>query len=78
MKGEEMEYDDYYRNMKNYFLDIAKIEKNKLLNKYLKSNNIQNNNVNNSNEEFNLQNKINGKKIIYIQDSALQIRSKLI
>lgn len=78
MKGEEIEFEEYFENMKNYFLDVAKLEKNKLLNKNWSNVNNQNATIinnNNPNEQVNCFNKLNRKKIIYIHDSALQIRS---
>lgn len=76
-KGQEINnYSEYYEDMKNYFTDIAKKEKNKLLSKNWNNSSNINNNVasNNINNNTNV-NQINRRKIIFIHDSAMQIRS---
>ena len=75
MKGEEMEYNECHENMKKYFLDVAKLEKNKLLAKNWNNSYNQNTALNNPNEQVLSNSKFNRKKLIYIHDSALQIRS---
>ncbi len=74
IKGEEMDFNEHYESFKNYFLDVAKLEKKKLLCKNLNNYNNQSSTINNPNEPVKSNNKFNRKKIISIHDSAMQIR----
>ncbi len=83
-KGEEINnLSEYYEDMRNYFNDISKKQKNKLLSKNLSNiNNTTNLTTTNNNNQITLplnsnqnSNLTNNRKIIFIHDSAMQIRS---
>lgn len=64
LKGDDMNYSEYYEDMKNYFVDIKKKQRERFFSGIPQA------------TRYN-PNQFNKRKIIFIHDSAMQLRSKI-